>query len=64
MSDIENFAVMMTRIGANPTLTQYEDGGVSIDLEIDHNNISGYMGFVATFDFDKDGNLKGVGIYE
>lgn len=64
MSDLENFVAMMLKIKANPTATNHEDGSMSLDLHKDGKNISGYMGFVATFDFDKDGNLKGVGIFE
>lgn len=64
MTDLENFAAMMLKIKANVSVTNYDDGGISIDLTEDGNNISGYMGFVATFSFDKDGNLSGVGIFE
>lgn len=64
MTDLEDFVAMMLKIGANPSGEARDDGGITLDLHDDGNNISGYMGFTATFDFDKDGNLKGVGIYE
>lgn len=64
MTDLENFVAMMLKIKANPSGECHEDGSITLDLEDDGNNIGGYMGFVASFSFDKEGNLSGVGIYE
>lgn len=35
-----------------------------IDLEAQSRGVAGYLGFVATFSFDGEGNLNGVGVWE
>ncbi len=64
MTDLETFSILMSKIKANPQREENEDGSISLNLENDRKNISGYMGFVASFNFDKEGNLKSVGIFE
>lgn len=64
MTDLENFVAMMLKIGANPDAITNPDGSVSLELSNDGNNIAGYIGFAATFNFDTDGNLESVGIFE
>lgn len=35
-----------------------------IEISSDGNNVHAYQGFVTTLEFNKDGSLKTIGIYE
>jgi hypothetical protein len=60
---IESFLEMLISIGYSGEVLQERDKfGVSISSNGD--KVHGYMGFVAHFEFNPDGSLNNVGIYE
>lgn len=64
---LEQFKEMLTSIGYNPKIV-IEGGKQGITLEggmaSDGARVHGYTGFVAHFEFNEDGSLDTVGIYE
>ena len=60
---LENFKEMLVSIGYTPELV-VEGNKTMITLSSNRDKVHGYMGFVAHFEFKKDGSLDNVGIYE
>jgi hypothetical protein len=63
MNHLEQFKIMLASIGYNPEIIA-ENGKQAITLSSNGEKVHGYMGFVAHFEFDENGNLDNVGIYE
>lgn len=63
MTHLEQFKAMLISIGYIPEIVE-ENGKKSITLSSNRNKVHGYMGFVAHFEFNEDGSLDNVGIYE
>ena len=64
MTHIEQLKAMLISIGYEPKIV-IEDDKQSITLEGKRGSkVHGYIGFVAHFEFKKDGSLDNVGIYE
>ena len=60
---LDNFIEMLVSIGYTPELV-VEGNKTMITLSSNRDKVHGYMGFVAHFEFKKDGSLDNVGIYE
>jgi di/tripeptidase len=60
---LEQFIEMLNSIGYTPKIEE-EENKKAITLSSNGENVHGYMGFVAHFEFKKDGSLDNVGIYE
>lgn len=60
---LSQFVKMLTSIGYTPTIEMEEDK-IMISLSSNNDKVHGYMGFVAHFEFKKDGSLDNIGIYE
>lgn len=65
MTDLEMFLYLLTKLNAVPTYHKGHEGkSVILELSKDGENIHGYSGFVTSFEFDTDGNIMNIGIYE
>lgn len=62
-SHIKQFVDMLASIGYDSEIEMHNNRLV-ITLESNNKNVHGYMGFVCYFEFNIDGNLNNIGIYE
>lgn len=60
---IESFLEMLISIGYSGEVLQ-EKGKFGVSISSNGDKVHGYMGFVAHFEFNPDGSLNNVGIYE
>jgi hypothetical protein len=67
MNDVDTLIAMLSRAGV-PHRVTVEDGCTNIEIEADGVSdtgpLTGYSGFTATFEFDRVGLLRCVGIWE
>lgn len=60
---LDQFKDMLISIGYNPEI-KHDNDRLCITLSSNQENVHGYMGFVAHFEFNEDGSLNNIGIYE